>query len=160
MSQYRRLFIAIALFLSGVALIPYVSLSSEQFGWQLFADAYEPDQPSLVINHQTGQPGSFFILTGSDFPSDDTATITVNGQTLGTVPTDGAGGLVFVLDTTGADPGLYSVTASVNPSASTSFQLDPDAPLRPGEGTAGLPLLNVPSGIAFTRLIYLPVILR
>ena len=160
MSQYRRLFIALALFLSGVALIPYISLSSEQFEWQRYTGVYEPDRPNLAINYRTGRPGSFFTLTSSDFPAKNTATVTINGQTLGIVPVDGAGELAFVLGTAGADPGFYYVTLSVNPSASTSFEVDPTAPLRPGEGTATLQLLNVPSSIAYSNLVYLPIVLR
>jgi hypothetical protein len=157
MWQYRRLLIAVAIFLSGVALLPYISLSSEPFGWQMFSDVYE-DQPALVLNHETGQPGSFFTVIGSDFPSSATANIWVNGVKLTDVLIDDKGGFELVLDTTNADLGFYVVRASVNPEAAAGFWLYAEAPLRPKEGTG--PESRVPSGIAFTRFIYLPTVLR
>lgn len=158
MRHYRRLFVAVAIFMSGAALIPYLSLSSEPFGWQKYADVYEPDQPSLAINYPTGQPGSIFTLTGSDFPPGDTATVSVNGNVLGSVTTDSDGKLMFLLDTTNADEGFYGVTASVNPNAGTGMFLDADAPLRPQEDSGTV--FDVPAGIALTEFLYLPVIYR
>ena len=32
-------------------------------------------QPDLSINYENGSPGSFFLLTGVDFPPDSTATV-------------------------------------------------------------------------------------
>jgi hypothetical protein len=114
--------------------------------------------PTLAINYSSGRPGSFFTLTGSGFPHDDTATIIVNGLTLtDTLSVDSSGGFVFLLDTSQADAGYYSVTALVNPSAMTSFALDPNLPLRPQEGSG--PILDVPSGIAW-KALYVPLILR
>jgi hypothetical protein len=110
------------------------------------------------ISFPTGKPGSFLTVSGSQFPPNSTATITVNGRVLGTVPTDASGGIVFVLDTTGADLGHYSVTVSVNPSASSSFTLLADAPLRTAQG--GATVLSVPAGIALTKSLYLPVARR
>jgi len=158
MKQYRRLFIALAIFMSGLALIPYVSLSSEPFGWQMFADVYEPEVPTLDINFTNGRPGSFFTLAGSNFPPDDTATVLVNSNALGSVNTDAKGELMFILSTSNAEAGFYLVTATGNPDASTSFQLDPDAPLRAKDGT--VPEFEVPAGSAFTEFVYLPLVLR
>ncbi len=114
--------------------------------------------PLLTINYSSGQPGSFFTLTGSGFPPNDTATIAVNGVVLtSTLAVDGSGEFVFLLDTGQADNGYYAVTAMVNPSAMTSFILDPNSPLRLQEGSG--PIFSVPSGIAW-KAIYLPLILR
>src|SRR3990172_4008206 len=115
--------------------------------------------PSLTINYTTGQPGSFFTLTGENFPPDSVATIVVNGHTVTpAVPIKESGSFIFFLDTAGADAGSYVVTATVNPSATASFRLDPNAPLRVQEG-GGL-TLNVPSGIAFTHFFYVPLVMR
>ena len=55
-------------------------------------------------------------------------------------------------------PGRYFVTAAVNPSATADFTLDPNAPLRPQEGSG--PVHNVPGGIAFAEFVYLPLVCR
>ncbi len=154
MKQYRRLLIAMAILLSGAALIPYISLSSEPFRWQRYADIYEPDQPSLAINYVTGQPDSFFSLIGNNFPSDEMATVSINGETLGTVSTNSDGVLGFVLDTANADEGFYGITASAGVSASVGFLLDADAPLRLQEDTGTT--FEVPAGIGLTEFVYLP----
>jgi hypothetical protein len=62
-----------------------------------------------------------------------------------------------LLDTSQADTGSYEVTVSVNPSASTTFELAQDEPQRPQESSA--PELDVPEGIAITK-VYLPLIQR
>lgn len=111
----------------------------------------------LSINYNTGQPGSFFTLTGSDFPPNCTGIITVNSNTFTeTVAVDGFGGFVFTLGTSEADLGRYFVTVAVNPEATASFMLDSSAPFRPQEGSGAI--LNVPSGIALTEFVYLPLV--
>ena len=76
----------------------------------------------LTINYSSGAPGSYFTITGSNFPPDNTVTITINGNLLGTVPTDPSGSFIFILETNPTtDEGFYSVTVSVNPSATTQF---------------------------------------
>jgi hypothetical protein len=114
--------------------------------------------PSLEANYTSGAPGSFFTFTGASFPSNSTASIVVNGHTLGTVSTDSSGGFTFLLDTSQAETGHYIVTASVNPSATTRIALDPDEPLYPQEGEGEV--LEVPSGIAYTSMVYLPLVQR
>jgi hypothetical protein len=151
-----RILIALAVFLSGAALIPFVGLPQTGFTWQRYADAYNPT--GIEINHTSGQPGSFFTLRGHDFTANSTATITVNGEILGTLSTDATGGFVFLIDSTGGDPGLYLVDASVNITVRTSFVLDPNQALhaQDSQGT----IFNLPSGIAFTNQVILPVLLR
>jgi photosystem II stability/assembly factor-like uncharacterized protein len=118
---------------------------------------YTTTTPSLTINYPNGMPGSFFTLTGSNFPPDSTATIVINGNTLTDALTvDSLGSFTFLLNTSLADPGYYSVTTTVNPSATEDFTLDPNAPLHPQEGNG--PVFNVPSGIALTEFLYLPLV--
>ena len=114
--------------------------------------------PSLAINFTAGAPGSYFTFTGIDFPANDTATISVNGHELGTVPTNTNGEFGFFFSTTNADEGAYYVTANVNPSATTRFTLDSHDQVHPQEGTGTV--FEVPAGIAFTNIINLPFILR
>lgn len=114
--------------------------------------------PTLTINFSAGAPGSYFLLTGDGYPPNAHATVTANGVAVGTVPIDTGGEFSFRLETPDADPGVYVVTASVNPAASTNFRLSLDQPIRPLEGSGSI--LNIPSGIAFDHEVFLPVVWR
>lgn len=152
-----RILIALAILLSGAALVPFVGLPDSGFTWQRYADAYNPTE--IEINHNSGKPGSFFTLTGHKFAPNSTATIRVNGNVLGTLPTDGTGALIFLINSTGADPGIYLVDVIVDTTTvRTSFVLDPNQPLyaQDSQGT----LFNLPPGIAFTNQINMPILLR
>lgn len=116
-----------------------------------------PPNAALVINYSSGKPGSFLTLEGANFPANSIGTIVVNGYTLGTVPTDSSGDLLFLLNTEQADDGDYIVTATVNPSASVKFVLDFSKPIRPQEGSGTV--FNLPGGL-ITHFVYLPVVLR
>lgn len=53
MKRSIRVLIAMTILLSGLALMPFVNLPTEAFGWQKYARAYEPAPyvyylPSLV----------------------------------------------------------------------------------------------------------------
>jgi hypothetical protein len=105
--------------------------------------------PALSINHASGGPGSFFTITGHDFPPNSAATIVVNSNTLGTVPTDSAGECFFLLNTEQADEGRYVVTATANRSASTSFVIASGEPVHPQEGSGTA--FQIPPGIAYGK---------
>lgn len=112
---------------------------------------------SLVINYTIGKPGSYFTLEGANFPANSTATIVANDYTLGTVPTDSTGDLVFLLNTGQADAGGYEVTATVNPAASVRFILDSSKQTRVQEGSGTV--FDLPGGL-ITQFIYMPVVRR
>jgi len=130
--------------------------------------------PTLSLNFNTGRPGSPFWAIGVGFPSGEPAIVNINGQNItdNLLPADDFGNYHFILDSINADPGFYSVrlilnsTASAaytwptttNTSASVSFTLDDEAPLRPQAG-AGV-VLQVPPGIAITHQVFLPAIVR
>jgi Leucine-rich repeat (LRR) protein len=113
---------------------------------------------SLALNYTTGASGSYFTVNGYGFPLNATATISVNGAQLGASAVNSSGQLSVELDTRTAEAGWYVVTASVNPSASAPFMLAPDQPVRPQSGPG--PYLVVPPGVAYTRQMYLPLMLR
>jgi hypothetical protein len=71
---------------------------------------------------------------------------------------DSIGYLNFQFSTASADDGVYSVVVSVNPDAMTQFVLDSASPdtWPPEYGD----VVSVPSGIALTEFLYLPIILR
>ncbi|MBU0511336.1 MAG: calcium-binding protein [Chloroflexi bacterium] len=127
--------------------------------WDVFVHNQEIEsEANLTINFPDGAPGSYFTVTGIGFPANDTATINVNGHELETVPVDAIGGFSFIFSTTNADEGIYMITASVNPSATTQLILDAAEPIRPQEGTGSI--IDIPEGIAFTNQIFLPLLQR
>ncbi len=65
MKNWSRLFIALSIFVSGLALIPYVSLSSEPFSWQKYADAYQPGPVQVNIQNLAFEPGLVLIAAGA-----------------------------------------------------------------------------------------------
>jgi hypothetical protein len=124
-----------------------------------FARWGAPLPPTLRINYAIGQPGSVLTLTGAGFPPNSMAAIAVNGRALvPDVPTTEQGSLTFMLNTAGADEGIYIVSANASRIASIKFVLSSDAPLRQQDGQ-GL-VLNVPSGIALDpdATIYLSLV--
>lgn len=133
--------------------------------------ACQTASPSLQINFTTGKPGSFFTLSGTNFSPNGPATLTLNGNNLGTTNADSAGNLIFVLNTSSASTGWYFATvtnvASTNISsemviagtAGASFRLDDGAPVRP-QIDAGT-LLSIPAGISVSNQnIFLPHLSR
>lgn len=149
-----RILIALLIFLAGAALIPFVGLPAQGYSWQQYANAYVPVE--LQVNYHTGQPGSFFTITGQGFTPDSTAAVVVNGQNLGTVNTDSDGELIFVIDSSGAEEGYYFVTVTAGGSATVSFRLVADAPDRPKEDE--VTVFSLPADIALDILRYLPFV--
>jgi len=116
----------------------------------------ESSAPFVTINYSHGQPGSFFTITGWNFPPDTQATLSINSQVITTtLMINPTGSFIFFLDTTGVEPGGYIVLVSVNPSANTGFILADEAPLRPQEG-GGL-TFKVLDGIGYQNFLFLPL---
>ena len=129
-------------------------------GWgDVFVHDREGNVPVLTIDYPTGQPGSYFTITGQYIPPNATASVYVNEVLVGTTATDGTGNLSFQVHTYAqAQAGAYIVKVTVNPqAASVMYQLDPAAPLRP-QGSA--PVIEVPGTIAPAILLYLPVVFK
>jgi alpha-tubulin suppressor-like RCC1 family protein len=117
--------------------------------------------PSLTLNYPTAQPGSYFTLSGWNFPADTQGSLTINGQVITTaLAINPTGSFIVFLNTAGAEAGSYVVTVSVNPEAMTGFLLTEDAPLRPQEG--GGQEYVVPGGVAYHDFIFihLPLVVR
>jgi hypothetical protein len=100
----------------------------------------------LASNYAGGGPSSFFAITGHGFTPNSTATVVVNGHTLGDVATDAAGDCLFLLNTEQADEGHYLVTTTARPGVSTSFVIASGEPVHPQEGDETI--FRIPSGIA------------
>jgi hypothetical protein len=114
--------------------------------------------PRLEINYTIGAPGSYFVITGHNFPVNEVGSVSINSAALGTVPISENGELAFLLSTANADEGMYFVTVNANPTATVGFVLSSGEPVRPQEGEG--PIIEVPAGLAFTEHIFLPVITR
>jgi len=138
-----------------------VSMVSNDEGWIVGNDGvilvYSP-AATLDINYSSGAPGSFFTLTGENFPINSTVWVSVNGRLLGTVQSDSQGSFTFLLDTSQANEGIYFVDASVNPSVRVRFDLDASEPSRTQEGSGTI--FEVPEGIQFVDLVYIPLVIR
>lgn len=65
MAKFRRLFVALAVFLSGIALVPYLSLSAERIEWQRFASIYQPDFAEVDIVDFAFVPDSITVPLGT-----------------------------------------------------------------------------------------------
>ncbi|HNB53486.1 MAG TPA: hypothetical protein PK530_16170 [Anaerolineales bacterium] len=156
MQYITRISVALAILLSGVALLPFVDVPAQTFEWQRYAGVYE--EPELDANYFDGQPGSFFHFNGAGFGANSSVAISSNGHPLGNVTTDGAGILEFILDTANADQGSYYVTVTEgNSTVTAKIVVWAGAPLRPQEGAGDL--FTVPAGTGVTE-IHLPVIVK
>ncbi|MEW5986371.1 MAG: hypothetical protein AB1791_07035 [Chloroflexota bacterium] len=149
MEKMIRGIIALVILFSGLALLPYIDLPSEALSWQKYAGVYDA---TLTVNYPDGQPGSYFTFTGNNYPPDSALTVAIDGETLGTVVTDSDGYVVFILDTGGALPATYTVSATVdaNATASAVIALSPGAPFRPLEGEGPI--------FSLGARLYLPVV--
>lgn len=144
----------------------YLAAVSPNLTLQRFVDYPDPSDkwdffvqdPFLNLNYPDGAPGSFFTLTGNGYPANSNVHLFVNGLELGTVSSDASGDFTVLLDTLGAEEGFYNISASVNPSAFVQLRLDTAQPTHPQEGSGTV--FTVPPDIAFSDLLYLPVIKR
>ena len=110
----------------------------------------------LRLNYATGQPGSYFTLTGENFPARAQATLTVNGVILtNSLAVNELGQFILFLSTAGAHTGSYQITVSATVSATTAVTLDAASPLRSQEG-GGLTLAIGP----VSTMLYLPLLQR
>ena len=134
------------------------TLYAGTYGGGVFAIQQTLIDALLTINFSSGAPGSYFTITGSNFPPSSIATISINGNISGTVLTNSSGGFIFLLKTSlTTDEGFYRVTVSVNTSAGTQFTLDAEDDVRPQEGSETV--FVVPDGIAY-HVVYLPLIVK
>ena len=115
--------------------------------------------PAATINHLDGGMGSSFTVTATHFVPAGQATVTINGQLLGSVLLDEEGQATFRLDTSTADLGAYEVVVAVGQAwERVAFRLVPNGLVHPPAGTG--PILVVPAGIAhheyFLSILTLP----
>lgn len=119
-----------------------------------------PPAPTLAVNYQFGRPGSQFTFSGENYTPNQNAAVYVNGHNVGIVTVDWQGLLAFRLDTDpSTEEGAYRVEAQGSNGAGTAvFYLDAAAPLRSSGGDS--PIFDVPDGVAYDNLVYLPIAAR
>ena len=85
MNRFRRLLVACAILLSGMALIPYIALPSGKFGWRQFAGAYQPEPFVVLIQNSAFVPDSLVIPVGGTvrWRNEDTVAHTVTSSPAG-----------------------------------------------------------------------------
>ncbi len=155
MKNIIRLLAALFVLLTGMAFLPFVGLPVQGFNWERYAQVYNTAE--LEINHPSGSPGSFFTVEGKDFAPNSTVNIYINEIFMGIDQTDSDGELTFILDTTGADPGIYKVRVASTRVGTTMFRLDPDEPQWPQEDSGKV--ITIPAGIGLEQFL-LPIILK
>jgi hypothetical protein len=127
------------------------------------------NSPDLDLNHNTGKPGSVFVLNGSLFGGVTSISVLVNGQSVVNNVNVSDGSFTIVLITAAnAQPGIYQISVVASSGlaadevlASTRYTLDADASLRE-EQPADVTQVNVPETIApmQEQFIYLPLVMR
>lgn len=162
MNRLQRLIIASVIVLSGLALIPYVALSNEEFRWQRFAGVYD-GEAEVSCNYANGKAGSFFTCVVLNFPANATVTISVQTwqgrwHVIGTGTTSDTGTFNFIIQTDDdLIDGAYGIKAETNPSVETTLTILSSAPLREKEGSS--PVLIIPASAGGGET-FLPLIRR
>lgn len=122
--------------------------------WDTFA---AEAMPKVQVNYPSGAPGSYFNVTGSDFPPANTLYISVNGRLLGEAQSGSDGSVAFTFSTAEAQPGEYHLRVTANPAAGARLVLEAEGATREREGE--LPVIAVPAGLI--RLpVFLPLLMR
>jgi hypothetical protein len=118
----------------------------------LTVDPLEPRE--LTMSHDSGQPGSTFVITGTFFPYATTfVEVTINDNLVETVPISPGGEFTLVLQTAAdAYEGKYDVSIDVYAEdrflegEEDFFFLEADAPLHT-DSVSGAPVIQVPADI-------------
>ena len=116
--------------------------------------------PTITVTSGSiiGAPGSYFIITGRNFPPNTSITLFINGILLADVMTDANGTFTVVIVTTRDTlPGNYQLSTSAPYNAATTITLDEGAPMQQPD-PQGQPPLTIPTGVQPTSNIFLPVV--
>jgi hypothetical protein len=155
MKNLIRITVALVVFFSGVVLVPAMGLPTQGFNWQRYANVYQ--QATLEINHESGAPGSFFTITGSNFSSQTMVSISANGVLLGNLETSEFGDLIFLIDSTGAGDGYYLIQVQGTETAGTKLLIDSTGTLWSQEDDGTVFGLDSPGLVPF-ELLFMPLI--
>lgn len=165
-ASWKRLSVALVVVLSGLLLAPYVALPNESFSWRMFAGAYGVE-PVVSVDFTTGAPGSYFTITGFNFPAGKIVKVKVNGRELASLTTSDTGSFTVVFNSATSGIGTYDVevevedrirAAALADQRDASFTVLVGAPLRARPATTGA-LVDLPSGLARSYL-YLPQVAK
>lgn len=117
MKKHHRIMIAFTVFLSGMALVPFVAFPSEQISWQQFEDVYQPPTTEVDIRDLAFDPDPIIVPAGTvvRWRNRDNVSHTVTSSPAG----------MFDSGTLGTDerfevrfdiPGTYSYLCTIHPS--------------------------------------------
>jgi hypothetical protein len=110
---------------------------------------------TITVTPAIGRAGTVFTAELVDFLASAPVSISVNGQSVGTVNTDGTGAADFGLSSVGANEGRYYVRATDGTNDKVAvFIIAADAPLVTATPT---PIFPIPVGIGY-RGLYLPLV--
>jgi plastocyanin len=86
MQKHARILIAFAIFLSGMALVPFAVFPSTQITWQQFADAYQPSEKQVSIEDFAFKPDTLIVTPGTTvrWTNNDSVAHTVTSDPAGT----------------------------------------------------------------------------
>lgn len=117
------------------------------------------DPPSTSINHDRGQVGSHFVVSGTNFPPNTVISINVAGIPVGSVQTDAQGAFVAQLDTEGQAAGSYTVELATT--AGTAMVERQLSYTLEDSGTVHPPDSSIDDTFKTEReLIYLPIVVQ
>jgi plastocyanin len=128
MQKLARILIALTIFLSGMALLPFAAFPSDRITWQQFADAYEPADKEVSIEGLAFVPDSILVVPGTTvrWTNNDNVTHTVTSDPAGLFnsgPLQPGESFEYRFDA----PGSYSYICTIHPSMTGAvIVLDPD----------------------------------
>jgi plastocyanin len=117
MQKHARILIALAIFLSGMALVPFVAFPSAAITWQQFADAYEPSDKEVSIEGFAFVPDPIIIPPGTKvrWTNNDSVSHTVTSNPAGLFdsgPLEPGDDFDFRFE----EPGTYTYSCTIHPS--------------------------------------------
>ena len=132
--------------------------------WIYFANPAQANQPSnpcqanAAMNHELAGPGSYILVTGENLAPNHPVTLQINGQNLDVdLHTTPAGGLLFILDTSLIQQGIYHIRITANILLDMTLTLSLGQPQFSQEGIG--PVILLPSDIS-NSVVYLPMVKR
>jgi len=152
----------------GTIIVVWEGYEQDGDGGGVYGSRFAFDAPALNINFTTGQPGSFFTLRGFNFPSITEMEILANGRMLNnSISTDSNGNVVFILNTSGAAPGTYTIVVRARTMLAQDTEqqvilvLSEDEPLRARETIEGATEVKLSQDISpVNQRLYLPLVRR
>jgi hypothetical protein len=134
------------------------------------------NDPIFESNFKTGNPGSTFIFTATNFSADAEATISIkepdaaNYRDIAKLPLSSVGGVVFMLYIPeNAHEGMYTVRITVQGAATmlaehlvkeVTLTIEDGQPQRNNNPAETVPIISPDTGLVTRMQVYLPLVVR